>query len=120
MNRPEFVCNFPGHRGLGFQEEVQGDWTSLAVIPGPLSLLTEDKIYGNEAAPFVRTGNATAELVGTVIVPLCEWLGRSWLIENPASKQESSSLFVKRNLCLGRKWLNLFESCLKCKLCFKC
>jgi predicted ATP-grasp superfamily ATP-dependent carboligase len=36
---------------------------------------------------FVATGNATAELVATVLVPLCDWLGLYWVCENPVTWQ---------------------------------
>ena len=44
----------------------------------------KDNIMGNENVPFVATGNATAEIVGKILIPLCIWLGLHWLLENPA------------------------------------
>ena len=44
----------------------------------------KDNIMGNENVPFVATGNATAEIVGKILIPLCIWLGVHWLLENPA------------------------------------
>lgn len=45
---------------------------------------TQDTIYGKAEATFVQTGNATAEAIGTVLIPLAQWLGLYWIIENPA------------------------------------
>ena len=33
--------------------------------------LKQDNLYGDESMEFVATGNATADLVATVLVPLC-------------------------------------------------
>lgn len=43
----------------------------------------EDNIYGDETVPFVATGNATGEFIALVLIPLLDWLGIEWMIENP-------------------------------------
>lgn len=49
---------------------------------------TQDNIYGKVEALFVQTGNATAEVVGTILIPLAQWLGLYWVIENPAASMK--------------------------------
>ena len=52
-----------------------------------LESLNQENLYGDESMEFVATGNATAELVATVLVPLCDWLGLYWVCENPVTWQ---------------------------------
>lgn len=64
------------------------------------NIITSTYVYGNESVPFVRTGNATADLVGKVLIPLTEWLGLWWLLENPETcKDVAILLLLKRIVC---------------------
>ena len=45
----------------------------------------KDNLYGDESVAFVAHGNATGEIIARIIIPLCDWLGLFWLVENPVS-----------------------------------
>ncbi len=45
----------------------------------------KDNLYGDESVAFVAHGNATGETIARIIIPLCDWLGLFWLVENPVS-----------------------------------
>ena len=42
-------------------------------------------LTGYSGCPAVVAGNAVAELLGTLIIPLIIWLGLFWVLENPTS-----------------------------------
>jgi hypothetical protein len=46
----------------------------------------QERIYGRAGSRFVSTGNATADVVSLVLLPMCTWLDIYWVIENPVSK----------------------------------
>ncbi len=81
-------------QGLGTQDLFKRIWISC--LSGRLALrdkhvvsnseCLKDSLYGDESVTFVAFGNATAEVIARVLIPLCYWLGLVWLIENPVSR----------------------------------
>eukprot|EP00435_Cladocopium_sp_Y103_P031833 s980_g8.t1 len=68
-------------KGLGFVQPTCASFLRFASTH--TSKRTKDNLYGDENVSFVATGNATAELLALVILPLLDWLFIHWVVENP-------------------------------------
>ncbi|CAL1150678.1 unnamed protein product [Cladocopium goreaui] len=75
------ACARTKHHGLALCQPTCSSF--LRFVSTHTSKRTLENLYGDESMEFVATGNATAELVATVLVPLCDWLGLYWVCENP-------------------------------------
>ncbi len=59
---------------------LQGSWCLLVLFS------SREAIHGNPSIESVVFGNAMAEIVGRILIPLCEWLFIPWLAEQPVPR----------------------------------
>ena len=67
------------------------DYPSIdCLIAGSYAGLVSDRLIsqelqGNPCIASVVCGNGMAQIVGCILLPLCEWLSLPWLLEQPVT-----------------------------------